>query len=150
MDCSMMRLTKKADYALLAMKCLAEHSEGVSLSAKDIADEYHIPQQVLAKLLQRLTKAGLLISHAGTHGGYSLARASDEISAFEVIRAIDGPLFITSCITVHGECDLTRSCTIKEPLRRVNDTIRDVLSAMRLSDLRETDTEARRELVSLR
>lgn len=147
----MMRLTKKADYALLAMKCLAEHEERASLSAKDIADEYHLPQQVLAKLLQRLTKAGLLISHPGTHGGYSLARGGEEISAFEVIRAIDGPLFITSCITVHGECDLTRSCTIKEPLRKVNDTIRDVLSAMRLSDLREMgEAETKRELVSLR
>lgn len=146
----MMRLTKKADYALLAMKCLAEHSDAASLSAKDIADEYHIPQQLLAKLLQRLTKAGLLVSHAGTHGGYSLARPSDKITAFEVIRVIDGPLFITSCITIHGECDLTHTCTIKEPLRKVNDTIRDVLSAMRLSDLRETDAEAKRELVSLR
>lgn len=146
----MMRLTKKADYALLAMKCLAEHGEELSLSAKDIADEYHIPQQVLAKLLQRLTKAGLLLSHAGTRGGYSLARGSDKITAFDVIRAIDGPLFITSCITVHGECDLNRSCTIKEPLRKVNDTIRDVLSAMRLSDLRESEAEANSELVSLR
>jgi len=146
----MMRLTKKADYALLAMKCLAEHGQGASLSAKDIADEYHIPQQLLAKLLQRLTKAGLLISHAGTHGGYSLARPSDKITAFEVIRVIDGPLFITSCFTIHGECDLTHTCTIKEPLRKVNDTIRDVLSAMRLSDLQETETEARKDLVSLR
>ena len=146
----MMRLTKKADYALLAMKCLAEHEQGASLSAKDIADEYHIPQQVLAKLLQRLTKAGLLVSHAGTHGGYSLAKGSGDISAFEVIRVIDGPLFITSCITVHGECDLTRSCTIKEPLRKVNDTIRDVLSAIRLSDLREAEADVKRELVSLR
>ena len=145
-----MRLTKKADYALLAMKCLAEHDQGASLSAKDIADQYHIPQQLLAKLLQRLTKAGLLISHAGTHGGYSLARASDKITAFEVIRVIDGPLFITSCFTIHGECDLTHTCTIKEPLRKVNDTIRDVLSAMRLSDLQETETEARKDLVSLR
>jgi Rrf2 family protein len=145
----MMRLTKKADYALLAMKCLAEHSDTASLSAKDIADEYHIPQQLLAKLLQRLTKAGLLISHAGTHGGYSLARPSDKITAFEVIRVIDGPLFITSCFTIHGECDLTHTCTIKEPLRKVNDTIRDVLSALRLSDLRETEAEAKRDLVSL-
>jgi Rrf2 family protein len=146
----MMRLTKKADYALLAMKCLAEHSGTASLSAKDIADEYHIPQQLLAKLLQRLTKAGLLISHAGTHGGYSLARPSDKITAFEVIRVIDGPLFITSCFTIHGECDLTHTCTIKEPLRKVNDTIRDVLSALRLSDLRETEAEAKKDLVSLR
>ena len=50
----------------------------------------------------------MLVSHAGTNGGYALARPASEINAFEVIRAIDGPLFITSCITIHGTCDLHR------------------------------------------
>ena len=106
----MLRLTKKADYALMALKYLAEQSSGeaapVAVSAKDIAQAYHIPPPLLAKILQTLARAGLLVSHAGTNGGYALAKAANEISAFEVIRAIDGPLFITSCITIHGACDL--------------------------------------------
>ena len=60
-----------------------------------------------------------------------------EISAFEVIRAIDGPLFITSCITIHGTCDLAGHCTIKEPLRKVNDSIKDLLSGLSIADLIE-------------
>lgn len=52
-----------------------------------------------------------------------------------MIRAIDGPLFITSCITIHGTCDLAGHCTIKEPLRKVNDSIKDLLSGIRISDL---------------
>jgi len=135
----MLRLTKKADYGLMALKYLAERPDSPSLSAKDIAEAYHIPQQLLAKILQRLAKEGLLRSHAGMNGGYTLSRDPHEISAFEVIRAIDGPLFITSCVTVSGLCDLTNSCTIKEPLARVNDSISDVLKKIRISDLAEFD-----------
>src|SRR3984893_15802911 len=138
----MLRLTKKADYGLMALKYLAEQTDGSAHSAKDIAEAYHIPPQLLAKILQTLAKAGLLVSHAGTNGGYALARASTEITAFEVIRAIDGPLFITSCITIHGTCDLLGHCTIKEPLRKVNDSIKDLLNGICIADLVEaTDTE---------
>ena len=136
----MLRLTKKADYGLMALKFLAEQSPGAAptpASAKDIADAYHIPPQLLAKILQTLARAGLLVSHAGTNGGYALSRPATEISAFEVIRAIDGPLFITSCITIHGACDLAGHCTIKEPLRKVNESIKDLLSGIRISDLAE-------------
>ena len=131
----MLRLTKKADYGLMALKYLAEHPDLGAQSAKDIAEAYHIPPPLLAKILQTLAKAGLLVSHAGTNGGYALSRPANEISAFEVIRAIDGPLFITSCITIHGACDLAGHCTIKEPLRKVNDSIKDLLSGIRISDL---------------
>jgi Rrf2 family protein len=137
----MLRLTKKADYGLMALKYLAEQTDGSAHSAKDIAEAYHIPPQLLAKILQTLAKAGLLVSHAGTNGGYALARAATEITAFEVIRAIDGPLFITSCITIHGACDLTSTCTIKEPLRKVNDSIKDLLSGIHIADLIEADGE---------
>jgi Rrf2 family protein len=137
----MLRLTKKADYGLMALKYLAEQSAGIGApsaqSAKDIAQAYHIPPPLLAKILQTLARAGILVSHAGTNGGYALARPATEISAFEVIRAIDGPLFITSCITIHGACDLAGHCTIKEPLRKVNDSIKDLLSAIHISDLAE-------------
>lgn len=144
----MLRLTKKADYGLMALKYLAEQAAAASASqpdvhisfaqsAKDIAEAYHIPPQLLAKILQTLTRAGILVSHAGTNGGYALARPARLITAFEVIRAIDGPLFITSCITIHGPCDLAGHCTIKEPLRKVNDSIKDLLSGILISDLVE-------------
>lgn len=133
----MLRLTKKADYGLMALKHLAENPHGTAQSAKDIAEAYHIPASLLAKILQTLTRAGVVISHAGLHGGYSLARPASEITAFEVIRCIEGPLFIASCTTVHGDCDLLGSCTVKEPLRKLNDTIRDLLNEMRISDLCE-------------
>ena len=85
-----------------------------------------------------------------------MARDAASITAFEVIRAIDGPLFITSCITVRGECDQTDRCTIREPLRRVNDSIERVLRRIKISEMKEepasTDlqTKTQVELVTIR
>lgn len=148
----MLKLTKKADYGLMAMKHLAEHADGGACSAKDVAESYGIPVEALAKILQRLVKAGLLQSQHGTKGGYTLARNAGKITAFEVIRAIDGPLFITSCITVRGECDQSERCTIREPLRRVNDSIEDVLRRITIADMREEADAielAKKDLVTL-
>jgi Rrf2 family protein len=147
-----LKLTKKADYGLMAMKHLAEHADGGACSAKDVAESYGIPVEALAKILQRLVKAGLLQSQHGTKGGYTLARNAGKITAFEVIRAIDGPLFITSCITVRGECDQSERCTIREPLRRVNDSIEDVLRRITIADMREEADAielAKKDLVTL-
>jgi len=151
----MLKLTKKADYGLMAMKHLAEHAERGACSAKDVAEAYGIPSEALAKILQRLVKAGLLNSQHGMNGGYTLARDPAAISAFEVIRAIDGPLFITSCVTVRGECDQSGRCTIREPLRRVNQSIEEVLRGISILEMREEieagEASAKRitELVSI-
>jgi Rrf2 family protein len=133
----MLKLTKKADYGLMAMKHLAEHAELGACSAKDVADAYRIPQEALAKILQRLVKAGLLHSQHGTNGGYTLARDPGMISAFEVIRAIDGPLFITSCVTVRGECDQSDRCNIREPLRRVSHGIEELLRSITILEMKD-------------
>src|SRR6202007_800197 len=131
----MLKLTKKADYGLMAMRHLAEHADEGACSAKDVAESYGIPPEILAKILQRLAKAGLLHSQHGINGGYTLARPAGEISAYEEIRAIDGPLFITACITVRGECDQTERCTIREPLRKVNQSIEEVLKNIKISEM---------------
>jgi Rrf2 family protein len=134
----MLKLTKKADYGLMAMRHLAEHSAEGTLSAKDVAEAYGIPAELLAKILQKLVKAKLLQSSHGINGGYALARDPRTISAFEVIKAIDGPLFITSCVTSAGrECYQTDKCTVREPLRKVNESIQEVLSRITIWDMKE-------------
>jgi Rrf2 family protein len=102
-----------------------------------VAESYGIPQEVLAKILQRLVKAGLLHSQHGINGGYTLARDPGTITAFEVIRAIDGPLFITSCVTVRGECDQSDRCNVREPLRRVSHSIEEVLRRLTIREMKE-------------
>ena len=137
----MLRLTKKADYGLMALKYLAEHPHAAAVSAKDIAEAYHIPPQLLAKILQRLAKVGLVRSTAGTNGGYALVRGAYDITVFEVIRAVDGPLFLTACSSGPRPCDLHDSCTIKEPMARVNESITELLEGIRIGDLMDTHPE---------
>ena len=154
----MLKLTKKADYGLIALKHLAELGPKGSCSAKDIAEAYQIPAEALAKILQKLTKAKLLVSHHGTNGGYVLAREARQISALEVIRAIDGPLFIASCLPHHsGGCDQSGCCTIREPLRQVNESIRALLDDIKIADMRDSrrarasvSSDSMEELVTLR
>ena len=131
----MLKLTKKADYGLIALKHLAVNSGGVSSSAKAIAECYGIPLPLLAKILQKLTKIGLLQSLPGTNGGYRLARSASQITALEVIRAIDGPIILTACFTAHGECDQSEKCTVREPLRKVHEAIIQLLGRITISEM---------------
>ncbi len=133
----MLKLTKRADYGLIAMKYLAERAEGQASSAKEIAESNGIPTELLAKILQRLVRAKLLTSQHGTNGGYTLSRDPRTISAFDVIKAIEGPLFITSCVTHKGECEQTTRCTVREPLRKVSLGIEEVLSKLTIWDLKQ-------------
>ena len=134
----MLKLSKKADYGLIAVRHLADRPSASACSAKEIAKAYGIPTELLAKILQKLAKNGLLLSQHGTNGGYVLARRPSEISAFEVIRAIEGPLFITSCVTDRRECGQMTRCTVREPLQRVNETLVKALSAVMISSLSDS------------
>ncbi len=135
----MLKLTKKADYGLIALKHLALRSDHGSASAKDIADCYGIPQPLLAKILQKLARHGFLLSQHGTRGGYALARDPGTITALDVIRLIDGPVLLTACVTPRGECNLTEKCTVRAPLRRVHDSIQALLSSITISELSRDD-----------
>src|SRR5260221_4528811 len=105
----MLHLSKKADYALIAVKHLATH--GVeSHSAAGIAEIYRISPQLLAKVLQRLAKHGLVTPRHGSSGGDQLARHPKDISALAVISAVDRPMMITSSVTNHRNCDQSTTC----------------------------------------
>ena len=135
----MLKLTKKADYGLIALRHLAESG---ACSAKDIADAYNMPQEALAKILQRLAKAGFVRSRHGMNGGYVLARDARTISALEVIVAIDGPLFITSCSNEKVQCEQGDLCSVREPLRKVNESIRELLSRISIWDMQAAEGRA--------
>jgi len=131
----MLKLTKKADYGLIALRHLALQGPGRSVSAKELSDNYRIPLPILSKVLQKLVRDGFLLSEQGTNGGYRLARLAGQITALEVIRAIDGPILLTSCFTDHGECDQSDSCTVREPLRKVHEGILNLLENITISEL---------------
>ena len=135
----MLKLTKKADYGLIALKHLAKTGGESSASAKEIADTYGIPLPLLSKVLQKLTRSGFLRSEHGTNGGYRLARDPLAINALEVIRTIDGPIILTSCFTEHGACGQSGRCTVREPLRKVHEGILQLLANITISEMAHDD-----------
>jgi Rrf2 family protein len=131
----MLRLSKKADYALLALRHMAAHTDRGAHSARELAETYDIPAELLAKVLQQLVRAGLLASHQGIHGGYGLAQPSGTISVADVIQAIDGPLTVTACSDTDHSCDQYAKCNIRDPLWRLKDRIVAALAATSVAEI---------------
>ncbi len=92
----MLRFTKRADYGLMAIHYIAVNDGFGAVSAKRIAEEFAIPPELMAKILQRLAKQRLVVSTNGPKGGYALARRPTEITVGQVIRALEGPINIAS------------------------------------------------------
>jgi Rrf2 family protein len=132
----MLRLSKKADYALMSLKHLAgRHESGGSSSAREIAESYEIPLELLAKVLQRLVRARLLVSVQGTRGGYRLGRPATTISVADVIQAVDGPVTVTACSPDDHRCEQYSKCSIRDPLWKIRGRILETLTTVTVADL---------------
>ena len=131
----MLRLSKKADYALMAMKHLAQKRAASSTSAREIAEQYDIPIELMAKVLQRLVRMGLLASTQGTRGGYMLGRTATAISVAEVIEAIDGPFTVTACSTDKHDCEQFNKCSIRDPLWQIRERIAAALGTVTIAEI---------------
>jgi Rrf2 family protein len=162
----MLRLSKKADYALIAMKHLAMKSGAqrgsalpvsaalpagsVAASAREIAEQYDIPVELMAKVLQRLVRTGLLVSTQGTRGGYTLSRASGTISVGDVIQAIDGPFTVTACSTDNNDCEQYGKCSIRDPLWQIKERIVAALGTVTLAQMANDSVTAAEVPVAIR
>ncbi len=131
----MLRFSKKADYALIALKDLASRPLGSSSNAREIAGRYDIPVELMAKVLQRLVRMGIVASHQGTRGGYQLARDANSISVADVIQAIDGPVLVTACSDEDESCEQYAKCNVRDPLWRLKDRIVQSLAAFTVNEL---------------
>jgi len=135
----MLRFTKRADYGLMAIHYIAVHDDLGAVSAKRIADEFNIPSELLAKIMQRLAKQGLIASHNGPKGGYVLARRPTEISVGDVVRALEGPVHIVSCFEASSDCPQMAHCNLRRPVQKIQAAISQVLDTMSLSELAGAD-----------
>ena len=131
----MLRLSKKTDYALMAMKHLASDPEHRAATAREIAERYDIPIELMAKVLTRLVRSGLLVSHQGSHGGYELAQPPAATSVAAVLEAIDGPFAMTACAHADHECDQFSKCIVRDPLHRIRDRIAAILAECSILDV---------------
>src|SRR6266446_2995714 len=120
------------------MKHLAvrgDRTAQASSSAREIAELYGIPIELMAKVLQRLVRRGLLVSQQGTRGGYHLARTPGQISVADVIQAIEGPVTVTACSTDEGQCEQFEKCNVRDPLWRVRERILSALGECTIAEL---------------
>lgn len=138
----MLSLTRKADYAVMAMAELARRAPS-RVSARELAASLRVPQPVLTGVLHRLRLASLVGSTLGGKGGYSLARDADTISLADMVEAIEGPMRLALCCGEdspggHADaaaCDLEPDCRIKEPVQRIHRSLRRFLAQVRLRHL---------------
>jgi Rrf2 family protein len=130
----MLRLSKKSDYALIAMKHLAMRPDASS-SAREISEAYDIPLELLAKVLQRLVRARLLLSVQGTRGGYRLGRSAVLISVADVIQSVDGPVTVTACSDTDHNCDQYTKCSIRDPLWKIKNRILESLNTVSVAEM---------------
>ena len=137
----MFRLSKKTDYALMALQYLASKGASGVVSARAIAERFDIPLDLLAKILQQLAHQGLVAARKGIHGGYQLARPALAISVADVAEAIDGPMTLTACSHVDVRCEQFATCTVRDPLWRIRERILSVLQTVTVADM---DDQARR------
>jgi FeS assembly SUF system regulator len=132
------RLSKLADYGIVIATHLARHP-GRQQTATDIAMATSVPQPMTSKVLKLMTRADLLVSHRGVHGGYSLARESVLISVAAVVEALDGPIAITSCTEpTPGDCSILSLCPTRANWERINRAIRESLSEVSLAEMAHT------------
>jgi Rrf2 family protein len=142
----MLRFTKRADYGLMAIHYIALNDGVGAVSAKRIAEEFSIPPELMAKILQRLAKQRLIVSSNGPKGGYVLARRPTEITVGQVIRALEGPINIGSCLE-DADCPQMEKCNLRRPVHKIQAAISQVLDTMSLAELTSADVP---ELLSIK
>ena len=130
----MLKLTKTVEYALISMNYIEKNAENKPVPSKLISNHFSIPEDLLAKILQKLAKSGILKSVQGPYGGYKLNNATEDINLIDFIELLEGPIGIVDC-TVDKDCSLLDYCNIKKPIRLINNNIRSVLEKTALSDI---------------
>jgi Rrf2 family protein len=150
----MFKLSRRLDYAILAVSHLATRAPTSTVSARALADASHIPPAILANILKELTRNGIVRSARGVHGGYELAVSPDELSIGRLLRALEGEVRLVECVPIgvaslsasgavgamnHSgsatTCQIESTCKVKAPLRRVHQRIQEVLDEITFDQL---------------
>ena len=131
----MLRFTKRVDYGLMAIHYIAINEDSRAVSVKRIAEEFSMPPELLAKILQRLSKERLIVSQNGPKGGYVLARHPMEITVGQVVRALEGPINIVECLDEDSNCPQMARCNLRRPVQKIQAAFSQLLDTMSLAEL---------------
>jgi Rrf2 family protein len=130
-----MRLTRGSDYGLRGLAYLAQQPLGQVVLVREVAEAQHVPESYLAKIFQELVRNGLMVSHRGARGGFSLAREPGDINLREVVEAIEGPIGLLPCLAPEPACDQIDGCTVRGPLQAVQKDLLNTLERMTVQHL---------------
>lgn len=133
----MFRFSKRVEYGLMALLQLDASADGDCVPVKEIAEGHEIPQDLLGKVMQALTRAGLVASTKGLHGGYRLVRPLEGVTVGEVIEAVDGPIYLTPCCDDSKRCRQQDHCNIRRPILRVQEYLVRYIGQLSLAEFRE-------------
>jgi FeS assembly SUF system regulator len=131
----MLRISKTTDYGIVLLTELARGGHGDLQNARELSEAAQLPLPMVSKTLKALTRQGLLVSHRGAKGGFSLAREPERIHVAEVIDALEGPVGLTECAIAAGECQRESICGVREPWQHINLAVVRALRHVTLRDL---------------
>jgi len=131
----MIRLTKLADYGVMLMSHMAAAPEALH-SASSLARAAAVSVPTVSKILKQLARKGLLVSHRGASGGYTLARPPREITVAQVIAAMEGPIAVTECTDEsHSDCAVESVCRVRTNWQKINDAVRGALEQVTMAEM---------------
>ena len=131
----MLRISKLTDYGIVLLAHFARRAPGSTCNARELAEATGLPFPVVGKVLKTLAQAGLLVSHRGAKGGYTLARPPGAISVAEMIEALEGPIALMACSAGPGHCEQESICCVRDPWQTIHGAIRGALSGVTLGGL---------------
>ena len=131
----MIRLSRQTDYGIVLL-CHLASTDVERLNATELAQATLLPGPMVAKILKQLVHGGLLESHRGVRGGYSLAKPPAEVTVAKIIAALDGPIAITDCVEEStDECSYEATCRVRGNWLRINEAVREALDAITLEEM---------------
>jgi len=130
-----MQITQAMEYAVHGLTFLASRPEGEVVLASEVAREVDVSPSYMSKVFQQLAKAGLLVSHRGAKGGFSLAADPKEITLLEVMEAVEGKLAISPCLLERATCPQEKTCPLKPVLKELQENMTSFLSQRTLAQL---------------
>ncbi|MEH6475701.1 MAG: SUF system Fe-S cluster assembly regulator [Sneathiella sp.] len=137
----MIKLSKMTDYGVVIMSEM-RHIEGRIMTAPDLSLYTGLPVPTAAKILRILAKSGLLTSIRGAHGGYRLDRSPNQISIAEIVRVLEGPVAVTSCVDdSHDDCSVEQCCPMRGGWEKINRAINTALEEVTLADMSHSNVK---------
>lgn len=131
----MIRLARLTDYGILLLTHFARDPGRPSRSARELSVQARLPLPTASKILKTLAHHGLLETHRGVKGGFSLARKPEEITVAEIVTALEGPIGVTQCSSHTGDCVLERSCIVKSNWQKINQVVLEALRGITLAEM---------------